>query len=310
MGLIRNILTAAAVCVASLGLAKAQENEALTFVRAERNPVAAGMGFAGVAGVSETAYSSFRNASVIPFAAERMSFGVSGQNWSPDGVKSTNINVGGAVRTGNRFGFCIGGAYQTGEEYSSTTETGETGGTFRPKELILNGGAGFRILDNLAVGANVRYASQRLSGDDSYSAVAGDIFLTYRLSELSLTAGVSSLGASVKSESGDSFSLPASATVGADWSRTFLDRHGVRVAADADYFFSGNFTVAAGVQYSFKEMVFVRGGYHFGTKEAVLPSFATVGLGVRLFGVSLDAAYLVGNDALGGTMTIGIGYRF
>ena len=156
----------------------------------------------------------------------------------------------------------------------------------------------------------MRYASQKLSTDNSYSAVSADIFLTYRLSELNITAGVSSIGSSVKSVAGDSFSLPVSATIGADWSKTFSETHGIRIAADADYFFSGNVTVAAGAEYSFKNMAFARAGYHFGTKDAVLPSFATVGLGVRFFGVSLDIAYLTANGVLGNTLTFGLGYRF
>ena len=114
----------------------------------------------------------------------------------------------------------------------------------------------------------------------------------------------------MKSDSGDSFSLPASATIGADWVRQFSDSHGLRLAVDVDCLFSGNVTAAAGAQYSFKNMLFARAGYHFGTKEAVLPSFATVGLGVRFFGVSLDFAYLTGNDVIGNSMTFGLGYRF
>ena len=306
----KNILMAAMVCLTTASLASGQDGTALPFVRIVRDPVSAGMGFAGTASGTETAYSSFRNSSVIPFSVERMSAGVSGQMWEPDGVKSTNLGFGAALKAGERLGFSIGGAYQMGEKYSLTDETGNTTGTFKPNEMILNGGVGVRIIDNLAAGVNVRYASQKLSDDNSYSAVAADIFLTYKLSDLNVTAGVSSLGSSVKSESGDSFSLPTSATVGAGWSKAFTESHGVRVAADVDYFFSGNVTAAAGAEYSFKNMLFARAGYHFGSKDAVLPSFATVGLGIRFFGVSLDIAYLTANDILGNTLTFGLGYRF
>ncbi len=306
----KNILMTALACLTTVSIASAHDGEALPFVRIVRDPVSAGMGFSGVASVSGTTYSSFRNSSVIPFAAERISIGVSGQMWAPDGTKSTNLAFGSAFRAGERLGFSIGGAYQIGEEYSLMDETGNAAGKFKPNDMTLNAGVGFLILDNLSVGANVRYASQKLSSDNSYSAVSADVLLTYRLSDLNITAGVTSLGSSVKSVAGDSFSLPASATVGADWSKTFSEIHGLRLAADADYFFSGNVTVAAGAEYSFKNMLFGRAGYHFGTKDAVLPSFATVGLGVRFFGISLDVAYLTANDVLGNTITFGLGYRF
>ena len=306
----RIILAMAFGCFLSVGSAFAQSEEALPFVRIDRDPVSAGMGFAGAASSRETAYSSFRNSSVIPFSAERMSFGLSGQSWAPDGVKTMNINFGAAVKAGKRFGFSVGAAYQSGDEYSLFDDSGVPQKTFKPNEMIVNGGVGFLLLDNLAVGANVRYASQKLSSDNSYSAISTDVFLTYRLSDLNITAGVSSLGSSVKSASGDSYNLPASATIGAEWSKAFSEAHGVRLAADADYFFSGNFTAAAGAEYSFKNMLFARAGYHFGSKDAVLPSFASVGLGVRFFGISLDVAYLTANDTIGNTLTLGLGYRF
>ena len=306
----RYILVMALACAISIDSAFGQNEESLPFVRIDRNPVSAGMGFAGVASTNEQAYSSFRNSSVIPFSPEKMSFGVSGQSWAPDGVKSTNISFGAAAKVGKRFGLSIGAAYQTGEEYALMTDNGVQKGTFKPNEMIVNAGASFLILDNLAAGANVRYVSQKLSEDNSYSAVAADIFLTYRLSGLNITTGISSLGSSVKSDAGASFSLPTSATVGADWSKSFPDAHGIRLAAEADYFFSGNLTAAAGAEYSFKNMLFARAGYHFGTKDAVLPSFATVGLGVKLFGISLDFAYLTANDTIGNTLTFGLGYRF
>lgn len=310
MSNLKKILMTAMTCLATASFVSAQDGEALPFIRIVRDPVSAGMGFAGVASGTETAYSSFRNSSVIPFAADKLSVGVSGQMWAPDGAKSTNLAFGTAFKAGKRLGFTVGGAYQIGEEYSSMDETGNSAGTFKPNDFVLNAGAGFLILDNLSVGANVRYASQKLSTDNSYSAVSADIFLTYRLSELNITAGVSSIGSSVKSVAGDSFSLPVSATIGADWFKTFSETHGLRIAADADYFFSGNVAVAAGAEYSFNNMAFARAGYHFGTKDAVLPSFATVGLGVRFFGVSLDIAYLTANDVLGNTLTFGLGYRF
>ncbi len=297
-------------CILATGGLRAQDDWGLPFIRIDRDPVSAGMGFAGAASVAETAYSSFRNSSVIPFSDKRMAAGVSGQSWAPDGAKSTNLNFGTAFKFSDRIGFSLGAAYQAGEEYSVFSTSGDAKGTYKPFDLVLGVGTGFRILNNLSFGADFRYASQSLSADDSYSAFNADAFLTYHSSGLSVTAGLSSFGPGVKSASGESFSLPTSATVGADWSKSFSEVHSVRLAADADYFFSGNVTVAAGAQYSFRNMIFARAGYHFGTKNAVLPSFATVGFGVRFFGVSLDLGYLTANDVLGNTITFGLGYRF
>lgn len=310
MSLIKNAMMTAMAFLTAVTISAAQDGAALSFTRIVRDPVSVGMGFSGIASVHGVEYSSFRNSSVIPFASERLSIGASGQIWAPDGVKSSNIAFGSAFRTGERFGFSIGGAYQLGEEYMSTDETGNAAGTFTPNDLIVNAGAGFKIMESLAVGVNVRYAWQKLSYDNSYSAISTDVFLSYRISGMNITAGVSSVGSSVKSVSGDSFSLPTSACAGAEWSKHFPSNHGLRLLADADYYFSGNVTVAAGAEYSFKDSVFLRGGYHYGAKDNGLPSFASAGLGLKVKGLKFDAAYILASEALSGTLTLGLGYSF
>ena len=286
------------------------QSDAMPFLRIARDPASAGMGFAGAASTSGTAWSAFRNASVIPLSESRMDIGLGWQSWAPQGAKSNNINFGSAFRIREKFGLAVGAAYQGGESYSRIDETGKASGTFSPGEMIVGGGLGFEIIDGLALGVNMRYASQKLAKDASYSAVCGDAFVTYRLKSLNISAGASSLGTSVKGANGTSYSLPASATLGLDWTAGFAEVHSVKIAADADYFFSGAVGAAAGVQYSFKDMIFARAGYHYGSDASPLPSFATVGLGVKFAGVQLNAAYLLASEALAGTLTIGLGYSF
>ncbi len=307
----KNNIFALALCFALSGsVAGAQSSDALSFVRIIGDPVSAGMGFAGVASASGTAYSAFRNSSLIPLSEKKADIGAGYQIWAPDGAKSDNISFGAAFRLGGRFGLSIGGVRQSGEAYSLTSDNGHASGTFSPEAMVLNGGVGVRLLEGLSLGVNFRYASQTLAEDVSYSAYAGDVFASCRLGQINLSAGVSSLGTSVKGADGTEYSLPTSATLGFDWSGTFSGRHGLKFDADADYFFSGGFSAAAGAQYSFGNMLFVRAGYHFGGDKSPLPSFASAGLGVKLAGLELNAAYLLASDILGGTLTAGIGYSF
>ena len=292
------------------GNVPAQESAALPFVRIDRDPVSAGMGFAGVASTAETAYSSFRNSSVIPFSGRKMDVGISGQSWAPDGVKSTNINFGTAFNTGSLVGFSLGAAYQSGEKYSVYNVSGDSKGTYTPSDLVIGAGTGIKILKCLSFGADFRYARQSLSADYSCSAFGADAFLTYHSSNFDATAGLSSFGSSVKSDSGESFSLPTSATVGVYYKTNESPAGRLDVAVDADCFLSGGLTAAVGLQYSFKNFAFLRAGYHYGSENAVLPSFATLGLGLRYRDVSLDFAYLMANEVIGGSMTFGLGFRF
>jgi hypothetical protein len=292
------------------GVASAQGSEALPFMRIVRDPVSAGMGFTGVASSSRIAYSSFVNSAMIPFSQLKGDVGASFQGWAPGGVKSTNVAFGTAFRLGDNLGLSAGGAYQIGEKYEMFDDSGFQTGTGKPSDVLVNVGAGYRILDFLSVGVNARFASEKLSPDDSYSAFGADVFVALALDGVRISAGVSSVGSSISSASGGSFSIPASATLGADYSKCFADVHGVELALDADYFFSGAFTAALGAQYSYDDMIFARAGYHLGSESAVLPSFMTLGVGVKFAGFSANFAYLLGDESISNTLTVGIGYSF
>ncbi len=306
----RIIVASALSCLISAGIAAAQVAEALPFVRADRNPVTAAMGFGGVASASSPAYSSFRNSAAIPFSAEKTSSSFSYQNWAPEGVKSSNFNLGTAFKIGDRFGMSLGGAFQSGEAYDINDGSGSLRGTFSPYDFLVNAGFGFLITDALSFGANVRYASQTISDSDTYSAFCADAFVMYRLKNFNIAAGVSSLGTSVESVTGEPYPLPASVTLGASYSKTFSDVHGLEAVLDADYYLSGNLAMAAGVQYSYDDWLFLRAGRHQDFKASVLPSFLTFGLGFKFAGISIDGAFLTGSEALGNTMTLGLGYSF
>lgn len=306
------IIIALACCIAApaIGLS-AKDNEALPFIRIVRNPAMGAMGYAGVASSSTIAYSSFNNPAVIPFYQKTVDAAFSWQNWAPDGVKSTNLNFGTGVKLlKGRLGLAVGGAVQNGEKYDIYNSSGVKSGTFTPKDMVLNFGASTLIFKDFAAGVNVRYAKQDLSDDVNYDTFAMDMFLAYRLEKIDLTAGISSLGSAVTSDDGNDFSIPTSATIGGSYHEIFKEVHGIEANLDMDYFFSGNFTFALGAQYSWKETIFLRAGYHFGADDAVLPSFVTFGLGAQLKGFRLDFCYLTGNEAIKNTLSVGLGFSF
>ena len=56
-------------------------------------------------------------------------------------------------------------------------------------------------------------------------------------------------------------------------------------------------------------MVFVRAGYRYGGKS-VIPSYASVGAGVRFAGVKVDLAYVVSSSPMANTLGVSLGYSF
>lgn len=284
---------------------------AMAFSGVVRNPVCAASGFAGAASSSGMAWSSFGNPAAMSFYKGKFDAQLSYGNWQPAYGKSTDIAAGVAYRSNGGFGISGGFLYQGGQPYDMTDASGAVIGSFKPDAKQFGLGLGFKVADFMSIGLNVKGLSQKLGSSGSSFAVGGDIFAMASFSYIKITAGVANVGTPVKSASGQSYHLPASIKLGGAYSLVFAEKHGIEAMVDADYYFlAGGFAAAAGVQYGFNDMIFVRGGYHYGTSKALLPSFASVGLGAKIFGVRLDVAYLLGNDVLKNSLSVGLGYTF
>lgn len=277
----------------------AQTSPALPFIRIDRSPITSAMG--GAEGTS-----ALYNPAAIPFKGGDVM--ASYQLWAPGGAKSTNLNILGGIKIGKRIGISLLGAYQSGQAYTQYDMTGKAGGTFVPTDLLAGLGFGFAITDFLSVGVNVKYASSSIATSVNYGSVAGDAFVMFYKNGFTVTGGVASLGMPVKSGE-KSYNLPASGKVALRYDKAF-GTSAIAVAADADVFFTGGLGAALGLQYSWKDMVFVRGGFHVGTSPAPLPTYASLGLGVKIIGIHIDASWITANPVLGNTLTVGLGYAF
>lgn len=294
----KNILLTLAVALLPV-IASAQTSAALPFLRINRDAKTSAMG--GIEAVS-----GLYNPAAVPFTGSDIT--ASYQMWAPGGAKSTNINVLGGIKIGKRLGLNVLGAYQVGQGYTTYDASGKAGSTFVPSDLVAGLGVGFAITDFLSVGVNAKLANSTLAADAKYSAFAGDAFVMFAKGGLKATVGVASLGTPVKSGE-TSYSLPSSAKAGVGYTAGF-GKSAVDVAADFDYFFVGGIGVALGAQYAWNDMVFVRAGFHVGSGNAPIPTYASLGLGVKFAGFHIDASWLTANQVLGNTICIGLGYAF
>ncbi len=303
----RLIAVVAAVHFFAAGTALGQDS--FGFTQIDRDPVTAGMGFAGTASTSNASFSWITGVSVLPFFAGTADVSFSFQKWAPDGVSSNNMTLGTGFKVGQeqKLGFSVGGTYLTGEEFDLYNDMGVASGTFTPHDAEAGLGIAYLVARPISVGASIRYASQTLLDDYSIWAVCADVSVAYRAKGLVLSAGVSSIPVSVSDES---LSAPTAATFGGQWSGTFGGRHGIRGLADLKCFFNDGVTAGAGVEYSYSKTFFLRGGYHYGSDDAALPSFVTLGAGLRFDLFSLDFAYLTADDTIGNTFTVGLGFSF
>lgn len=276
--------------------------QALPFTAIDYNPSTLARGGASAVETSDFAYSAFRNAAAVPFADSKADFAVGYTMWKPS--SSNMIDLAGAYNINNKFGVALGFSYGMHPAYDIVNSDGIAKGSFAPSDMQIHAGFAWRFTSFLSAGVNVGYATQALAEDASYGAVAADVFLMGQFSGAEVAIGVSNLGSSV-----GSFQLPASLTLGAGYGLDFAQVHGVDVQLDADYYFSGALAAALGAEYTYNDLVSARVGYRYGGKS-VVPSFLSVGAGVKFIGIKVNLTYLISNAPIGNTLAVGLGYSF
>lgn len=283
--------------------------QALPFTAAETDAASLGTAGANLTRTGTIANASFSNAAAIPFSDAKMDVAAGYTLWQPSAVATNMINVGAAYNMNQKFGVAVGFMYGMNPAYDITDAGGAVKGQFKPSDIHANVGLAWRFLPFLSLGANVGYAASSIAEGYSYGALAADVFAMAKFGDVKVTAGVSNIGTGVKSASGAKYALPASVAVGAGYEATFADKHAIEALLDADYYFSGSFAAAAGAAYTYGDLVTVRAGYRYGGQSPV-PSYASVGAGVKFIGLKLDLAYLIASGPAKNTLALSLGYTF
>lgn len=271
----------------------------------------AAKGFSGVASMSETAWAAFSNAAAVPLSSNNFDSEIIYQNWAPDLSQTDCIGMAVSYKLPCKLGLSLAGVMRTGEDITGAMdENGAPLDDFTPKDCIVGLGVGYNFLDIFSAGINLGFQQRKLYEDETLSALSFSAFVMAKAFGGAATLGISNLGSQITS--GDKYDLPTSLTLGLEYGYDFLENHNVTADVDFDYFLSddGGVTLAGSLEYSFRKFIYLRGGYHCASDDAFLPSFATLGLGVRFLGIKISGAYLLGSDYLDGTMTLGLGYQF
>lgn len=285
---------------------------ALPFTAVVTDPVSMAKGGTSLTQTSSMSYAAFGNPASVPFSTLKADFSAGYSLWEPSGARSDIMTVAGAGCIREKVGIAAGFSYGLNRPYDVYDESGNPDGTFRPSDMRLVVGLSWRFVKFLSLGVNFGYARSTLAEGASYGAFTSDIFLMSSFSGVRLTAGVSRIGTKVKSSYGSTrYSLPGAACLGIGYGKVFGQKHGLDICADANVYFTKDFSVCAGAEYSFDEKIFVRAGYRYGGKT-VIPSYASVGLGGRFAGVRIDLAYLAaGKDSpMANTIACSLSYCF
>lgn len=189
--------------------------------------------------------------------------------------------------------------------YESATDAGSMGESFKPYDFSFSVGAEYCLWNSLLAGFNVRNTNSSLAKDITGSAVSGDIYAGWISSGWSVMLAARNIGTKINFGYGE-YALPALIALSGDWKPL----QGLSVAAEADYLFAGAFMAGVGAEYGFRDIAFLRAGYHYGSPADALPSFVSLGLGGKYAGVRLDASVLLLSPTLGGSFIVSLGYGF
>lgn len=270
------ILTACALILSSFG-AKAQ-GEALVFTRTEISPVLQGTAGAAIA-ADNGPWNAFRGAAAGAYMDKKVSAGAGFRYFSGD------LLFGGAAGLAltDRMALYLGGVYNAGATVAD----------YRTNNMVLSAGFGFGITDALSAGANLRYARQSLTAENSYGGVSLDLSVRDRITDdIAVIAGISTLGGKVVSVSGDSYPQPAHVFIGADYASEIEALGTLHIDAMGEYYFSRNYAAAAGLRLAFLEYFNLRAGYRYASSVCALPSYFAVGVGVSVAGFNIDVTYM------------------
>lgn len=274
------------------------------------NPVTLGKGASGYATSSDISWASIENPSAVSFSEKKFDASLLYNMWAPKGVKTSNAGIGLASNLSDKFGISVSFLYSKGESYTYSDINNYQGDTFTPKDMRLALGFSYKPVSNIGLGVNAGYIRSALSPDNSYSVFNGGIYATGNFSGYKVMLAVKNINSGLATESGTKIFLPMSAGVSVAKDFVFSEVHTLTPTLDLDCFFSPAFSAAVGAQYSWKDMVFARAGFHFGTEKSPLPTFASLGLGAKFYGVKLNLAYVTLNEYIGNSLSLGLGYEF
>ena len=281
-----------------LGICTGVFAQAVPFLNIPSDARTAAMGGTGIA-LEKGAFTLDDNMATSAMTHRTAAFGANFWSWAPSTSALKLINASGYYRFG-KFAVALGGKYCMEKPFDVISAVGKPLGTYTPSSFTLGAGFAYRIIDPLAVGVTLRYVSANYYENIKEGTVAADLNATFSKGGLRAAVGVANLGGKIKGSP-----LPAMAKVGAAY-----HIGGFQASAEVDYLFAGAIMAGIGAEYGFKDIAFIRAGFHYGDAQKAIPTYASVGSGVQYWGVRLDATWITASSVLGNSLGFSLSYSF
>lgn len=273
-----------------------------------QDPAAVATGMSSVASDAD-AFALQNNVAAISLSENTLDAQVGFGLWQPSYADMVTFGGAAVYRLG-KLGLGLDFKKLNMPSYNSVSGTGNEirDGKFTPGEMNLSMGASYAFIDCLSAGLTLRFANSKLAKEAKASVFGADVAVYFKKHGISAGLSVNNIGSKVK-YSNTSYSQPMLAKLGAGYDLS-LGSSALAFAAEADVIFAGGVMAGLGCEYSFKEMIYARAGYHYGNFASVIPSYASAGLGFKIFGAQLNFAYLFGSAVLSNSMNVSLGYSF
>jgi len=300
---------------------------AANFLDINPSPASVSLGGVGTA-VQSGIFSSLNNPALAVFEKGIGGIGYSYTPWMKQYDAKTLHSAALSWKIGDK-GRISGGfrhfSHQNGTHISDAN--GNITDSFSPKEWSAEVGYSMSLSANFSAGLTARWINSNMGSYDALKrggTLAVDLGVLYHTniasmsdSKLSFGLMASNLGGKISySENGAENDLPSKIKVGGSLDVFLSEEHSVLLAIDAGYRLLpsdiSSIETGLGVQYAFKNMIMIRGGYHIGDKEKSYGSYASIGLGVDIFDIKCDFSYLLASkpSVLNNIWQIAIGFNF
>lgn len=278
------------------------------------NPDAQVMGMANTGTTMyANAFSFWNNGANTVFSGRTLDIAASYGKWQPEVSGNQIMALAGYGKISENIALTAGFKYFTHKSYDISDATGNLQGSFTPKEFSAGVGLAVKILPVLSASVNAGYLSSDIGGPKKAGAFTADIGLLLHLKYLNIGLTASNLGSKIDYGGITKYSLPANLKLGAGVSRTYAGKHKVSANLQGEMLLKESaFSAGVGAEYMYNNLIAVRGGYHYGEKQKTIPGYGSAGIGIRLAGIQLDAAYLFANSdsPLRNTFFISLGWGF
>ncbi len=290
-----------------------------------RNPAdAVSMSLGGASVVSVENASVFNTAAFVPFSGKTFSANVSALSWMKglydSGLSTCTLS---AHYNFDKYGTVfIGGRYFQSPSFEVADDDGYIlEDSAEPTDIAVELGYAYPFLKDFSAFVTGRYLRLNPGYGDIANAVCFDAGVGYHhefgsvLSDVSAMLQAKNFGTSPDYGSG-SRSLPwlanAGVSAGLDLGKCNYLRAGVSADVSLRPSEMKGVSTSFGLEYSYRKIAYLRGGYHLGNSSVGEPDWASCGLGVSFWHLRIDGAYIIASSSspLHGTAAFTLTFYF